>query len=161
MLKACANAGNLDKAEQLYESMCGLGPSCLILVMCVAQYVVSFGRGQRIAPNGKTFGKLMEAAAKSADIDPLARTAFWLREMRKSTLRPQLLNYNELISAAANMHDVNSAVAWFDHLEKENLQPNVISFNSVLSAAAKKGALDISVQLDFQGSDCDDAQLLF
>ncbi|CAE7258153.1 unnamed protein product [Symbiodinium pilosum] len=67
--------------------------------------------------------------------------------MRKSTFRPQLLNYNELISAAANMHDVNSAVAWFDHLEKENLQPNVISFNAVLSAAAKKGALDISVAL--------------
>ncbi|CAE7673755.1 Pentatricopeptide repeat-containing protein [Symbiodinium microadriaticum] len=116
MLKACANAGDSQAAEQLYQSMLSI----------------------RVEPNHKTFGKLIEAAAKSAQPQ---QAAIWLKEMLHCSFEPRLLNYNELISAAANGHDLDSAKSWLWHMGERRLQPNLVSYNSVLSAAAKKGDL--------------------
>ncbi|CAE7549102.1 EMB2745 [Symbiodinium sp. CCMP2592] len=117
MLKACANAGDSQTAEQLYRSMLSI----------------------RVEPNHKTFGKLIEAAAKSTQ--PQEAT-IWLQEMLHCGFEPHLLNYNELISAAANEHDLDSATSWLWHLGEKRLQPNLISYNSVLNAAAKNGDLN-------------------
>ncbi|CAE7488606.1 unnamed protein product [Symbiodinium sp. CCMP2456] len=117
MLKACANAGDSQAAEQLYQSMLSI----------------------RVEPNRKTFGKLIEAAAKSAQPQ---QAAIWLKEMLHFSFEPHVLNYNELISAAANEHDLDSAKSWLWHMGEKRLQPNLVSYNSVLSAAAKNGDLD-------------------
>eukprot|EP00439_Symbiodinium_sp_Y106_P006160 s4742_g1.t1 len=117
MLKACANAGDSGAAEQLYQSMLSI----------------------RVEPNHKTFGKLIEAAAKS---EQPQEAAVWLHEMLHCSFEPHLLNYNELISAAANEHDLDSAKSWLWHLGEKRLQPNLVSYNSVLNAAAKKGDLN-------------------
>ena len=93
----------------------------------------------RVEPNHKTFGKLIEAAAKS---EQPQEAAVWLHEMLHCSFEPHLLNYNELISAAANEHDLDSAKSWLWHLGEKRLQPNLVSYNSVLNAAAKKGDLN-------------------
>ena len=95
--------------------------------------------GIRVEPNHKTFGKLIEAAAKS---EQPQEAAVWLHEMLHCSFEPHLLNYNELISAAANEHDLDSAKSWLWHLGEKRLQPNLVSYNSVLNAAAKKGDLN-------------------
>eukprot|EP00435_Cladocopium_sp_Y103_P017352 s3835_g4.t1 len=114
MLKAYANAGEAEKAKDFYDSMVGA----------------------QIAPNMKTFGKLMEAAAKKGQVQ-MAR--FWMQEMGAAHVGT--MAYNQLITAAANAHDLRAAEAVYQEMEQLQVMPNVIAYNSILSAAAKTGDL--------------------
>eukprot|EP00440_Ansanella_granifera_P055566 gb/GFBE01060232.1/.p1 GENE.gb/GFBE01060232.1/~~gb/GFBE01060232.1/.p1 ORF type:complete len:246 (+),score=46.25 gb/GFBE01060232.1/:1-738(+) len=108
LLKAYANAGEFGGAAAWYEEC----------------------RKQGVRVNAKTFGKLIESAAKAGN---LAEAEHWLAAM---ALTPGLaaardrVSFNAVIDACAKAGNPAAALSWLEKMLKASVAPDEISFNS-------------------------------
>jgi len=113
MLKACANAGEHEHARKLFEEMRTV-----------------------TRPNDKTFGKLIEAAAKAGKYD---LADYWSQETVNHGFELNLVRFSSVIDAAAQVGDTNTAEFWRCKMIQSSVKPNLITYNTLLNAAAKRG----------------------
>jgi len=113
MLKACANAGEDARAREVFDEM---------------KHVEQ--------PNQKTFGKMIEAAARAEKHDV---AQYWHRQMEAHGFIPNLITYSSMIDAAAKDGDVVAAEYWRDQMVSRSVQPNMITYVSLMDAASRKG----------------------
>ncbi|CAE8657053.1 unnamed protein product [Polarella glacialis] len=116
VIKACANAGDVQGAETWRNQMLAAG----------------------IEPNLEHYNKIIEAAAKSGDV---ASAEKWLEAQRRSGIPVDILNYNTVIDACAKAGDLQSAQKWFAEALEVGLIPNLITYSAVIAACAKAGDL--------------------
>lgn len=120
-LKACANAGSADLAVKYFEEMLEEG----------------------IAPNGRTFGKLMEAATKQTNRQEAQR---WFRAHTNAHGQVQGLHIHMLVDAAAREGDFRAAEAWFRRFSTDTvLAPNI--WEALLCSAARAGDAELAEEL--------------
>lgn len=119
-VQACANSGSHTKAQEFYVEM----------------------RREGLSPNTRTFGKLMEAAAKAASLKDAER---WFSEL-KSKFPEEIgqIQYIMLIDAAAREGDLITAEKWFQHLNDSGNILDRRAYHGVMSAAAKAGDMKTS-----------------
>lgn len=115
-IKACANAGDLEKAELLFSEMLE----------------------QRIAPNGKGFGKMIEAAASTGN---LSAAESWFRRSA-GLCDAEAARFNLLIGAAAKARNVEAAGMWFQELLGNGVQPDKFTLWSLLEACSATGDVE-------------------
>ncbi|CAJ1348772.1 unnamed protein product [Effrenium voratum] len=125
MLKAFANAGDFDAALAHFQQM----------------------QEARVEVNSKTFGKLMEAAAKRGDNDASERVFNSLVQSAKSwkpkNKEDKQVKLNILIDASAKAGDPDRAKYWFDQLGD---LANEQSFGSLLNAYASCSKADAAIE---------------
>ncbi len=99
-------------------------------------------RREGLSPNTRTFGKLMEAAAKAASLKDAER---WFEEL-KSKFPEEIghIQYIMLIDAAAREGDPIAAEKWFQHLNDSGNILDRRAYHGVMSAAAKAGDIETS-----------------
>lgn len=103
MIKACANAGNLEEAERTFANM----------------------QAAHVAPNVQTFGKLIEAAAKSGN-DVAAD--HWLDQLQKRGFELNRIVLSEMIDAAAKAFQAESAEMWLRRMLDLKMDPGRIGY---------------------------------
>ncbi|CAE8638753.1 unnamed protein product [Polarella glacialis] len=114
-LKAYANAGDASGAMRVYKDI----------------------KKQRIHPNDKMFGKLIEASAKFGK-PKLAEK--WFHELCNTPgLDAKLINYNCVMDAHAKNGDPSAAVAFFDRMRSKAIRPNVFTYHIIMDSFAKAG----------------------
>ena len=119
--KACANAGSADLAVKYYEEMLEEG----------------------IAPNGRTFGKLMEAATKQTNRQEAQR---WFRALTNAHGQVQGLHIHMLVDAAAREGDFRAAEAWFRRFSTDMVLAPTI-WETLLCSAARAGDAKLAEEL--------------
>eukprot|EP00913_Durusdinium_trenchii_P004908 g4555.t1 len=97
----------------------------------------------QVVPNAKTYGKLMEAAAKrgetpTASLGPVDRA--------------RILHYSQLMASAAHAANLAEAEMLDEEVRSLGLVPTETYYNSLLNACAKAGDLASCRQL---GANCD------
>lgn len=112
LLKAHANAGDLVGAERCFREMEQRG----------------------VRTNEKTYGKLVEAAAKAAEPD---RAETWLQCLGSDSPVP----YNTMIDACAKANDTQRAVKWLQQMKELQLRPAGIAYHALINAFAQAGDL--------------------
>ena len=122
VIKACANAGDLTRAEQWQQRMEASG----------------------IAANAKHYGKLIEAAAKSGNV---SAAEVWFQAMNQSGLPPDIVQYNEMIDACAKAGKFEAAEKWLTRARDAELYIDMISYGAVIDACAKAGEVQVAKRL--------------
>lgn len=112
-IKACANAGDLEKAELVFSEMLEQG----------------------IEPNRKGFGKMIEAAASAGN---LSAAEDWFRRSA-GLCGAEAVHFNLLIGAAAKARNVEAAGTWFQELLRNGVQPDKFTLWSLLEACSSTG----------------------
>lgn len=112
-IKACANAGNLEKAELIFSEMLEQG----------------------IAPNRKGFGKMIEAAASTGN---LSAAEDWFRRSA-GLCGAEAVDFNLLIQAAAKARNAEAAGTWFQELLWNDIQPDKFTLRGLLEACSSTG----------------------
>ena len=96
-----------------------------------------------IAPNGRTFGKLMEAATKQTNRQEAQR---WFRAHTNAHGQVQGLHIHMLVDAAAREGDFRAAEAWFRRFSTDTvLAPNI--WEALLCSAARAGDAELAENL--------------
>ncbi|CAJ1362530.1 unnamed protein product [Effrenium voratum] len=101
VIKACANAGRLERAEYWHARL----------------------KDMNLEQNDKGFGKLVEAASKAGNL-PKAEEYF--RQLELLDGRMPTTAYNCVLAAAAKSGDLNAATRWRSRMEDQNVQPDRI-----------------------------------
>eukprot|EP00435_Cladocopium_sp_Y103_P022424 s2244_g5.t1 len=111
LMKAYANRGLGQKAAEWHNKMCS----------------------QRIRTNAKTYGKVIEAFAKSGDLE---NALAYLARMSQF-FPPDKINFNTVIAAAAQAGLVPETEALVLGLTQQRIEPSLESYGSLLNAYAK------------------------
>ncbi|CAE8611689.1 unnamed protein product [Polarella glacialis] len=86
-----------------------------------------------ITPNEKTFGKLMEAAAKVGEVTVAEG---WLRMHVEAGFQLDMMDLNTMAASFAKLGDLKGAERWlFDEAGKLGLSPTTTSFNILMDLA--------------------------
>ena len=112
-----------------------------------------------IRPNGRTLGKLMEAAAKQCNRREAQR---WFSALSNAQQDVEELHVHMLVDAAAREGDFYAAEAWFARFSADHvLAPSI--WNALLCAAARAGDVTLteSLLLKFAKSGMQPDQLTF
>merc|ERR1712118_49150 len=91
--------------------------------------------------NAKTYGKLVEAAAKNGDADCAVR---WLGVL-DSKFGIDSVALNAVIHAHVVAERIEDAVKWLRTMSNKDLQADATSYNTVLAAFSKQGRADDAV----------------
>jgi pentatricopeptide repeat protein len=83
-----------------------------------------------------TFGSVIHASAKSGDVH---RAAYWIEEMFRRRITPNIVCFNTALHACARSGDVNLASLWFQKICAAGIEPNKITFNCMIDTYAKVG----------------------
>ncbi|CAK9063307.1 unnamed protein product, partial [Durusdinium trenchii] len=127
-LKALANAGETLSAEQFFEEM----------------------EAEKVEPNAKTFGKLIEGAARVGDT---ARALHWFHRLSKK-FHVDVDHYNMLARAFFVSGDLVTGARWlFEETGKRGIEPDIVGYNQYLDALSVQGRLEEAQQL-FQRLQC-------
>eukprot|EP00438_Fugacium_kawagutii_P030894 Skav215847 [mRNA] locus=scaffold1630:151457:153034:- [translate_table: standard] len=89
-----------------------------------------------ISPNAKTYGKLIEAAAKAARLKDAER---WFRELELQRDEIGTVPYIMLIDAACRERDLPAAERWLKRLADSGQKLDHLAFHGIMSAAAAVG----------------------
>ena len=84
-------------------------------------------------PNVRTYGKLIEAAAKAASLKDAEK---WFEELESVSDQIGQAPYIMLIDAAARERDVAAAERWLKRLADSGQPLDIVAFHGVMSAAA-------------------------
>jgi len=110
LLDACMSVGDLDRAKNIFEDLCGSGLR-LNVVHCT------------------TFIKGLIAAGKLGEADDV------LSEMlRMPNVKPDLITYSTLVKAHADQGNVTAALAILERMIQQGVSPDEIMFNGVLNS---------------------------
>ena len=90
-------------------------------------------RREQIVPNARTYGKLIEAAAKAASLKDAEK---WFEELESVSDQIGQAPYIMLIDAAARERDVAAAERWLKRLADSGQPLDIVAFHGVMSAAA-------------------------
>jgi pentatricopeptide repeat protein len=83
-----------------------------------------------------TFGSVIHASAKVGNV---ARAEYWMDEMMRRGVIPNLVCFNTVLHACAHNGDHARAMKWFQKIVDARITPNKITFNSMIDAYAKAG----------------------
>ena len=92
-----------------------------------------------LAPNSKSFGKVMEAHAKSGNVK---KAEEWFRALGEAGFELDEVAHATLIDACAKAKNSSAAQKWYTSLQKhlpEGAVPSVHSITAVMDACAKAG----------------------
>lgn len=113
MLKAHANAGDTDKASILYQDM----------------------MRNQVRVNGRTFGKLVKAAARRGNAE---EAEMWLARLSDAPeLAVDAIACSAVIDAHAKASQPEKAMVCLEHMASFRLRPDEVAYNAVIDAHAK------------------------
>ncbi|CAE8616782.1 unnamed protein product [Polarella glacialis] len=117
MIKACSDSGDARSGEEFYDSLQTL----------------------RLQPNSKTYGKLIEAAAKSGNI---AVAESWMNKL-STAMDPDRVHFSTMIDACAKKGDVARAHGWFakmiDSVGLSDPKSDTAALSAVIEVYAQQG----------------------
>jgi len=132
VLKACARSGDVARAEHWHDTMVNEG----------------------VQVNHKSFGKLIEAAAKLGQVGPaesffrrlcanVTETPRGAATHASAAARPNKIivgpsKYNAVIHASAKSSDARRSACWLERMAA-TMQPDDIAYNSTITASARAG----------------------
>lgn len=146
-LNEAAELGDVQKAEELFSAVFPLTPQNKHTMTCNTLMKAYANRGlghkaaewhnrmcsQRIRTNAKTYGKVIEAFAKSGDLE---NALAYLARMSQF-FPPDKINFNTVIAAAAQAGLVPETEALMLGLTQRRIEPSLESYGSLLNAYAK------------------------
>eukprot|EP00913_Durusdinium_trenchii_P029418 g27577.t1 len=99
---------------------------------------------EKVEPNAKTFGKLIEGAARVGDT---ARALHWFHRLSKK-FHVDVDHYNMLARAFFVSGDLVTGARWlFEETGKRGIEPDIVGYNQYLDALSVQGRLEHSPNL--------------
>ncbi|CAL1158762.1 unnamed protein product [Cladocopium goreaui] len=151
MLKACANAGNIDKALHFFEE--GIKAGCVPDVLTFTTMISVFKKEGNVAGAEEWFSK-MEAAGVEPDVAAFTcvirvcgtagdelNAGKWLAKLKAAGCQPNQLTYHALIICALTQKDFAKADMWLKHMLDLGLTPLLKTFHKLLEACEPAGDL--------------------
>eukprot|EP00933_Yihiella_yeosuensis_P037560 TRINITY_DN31550_c0_g1_i2.p1 TRINITY_DN31550_c0_g1~~TRINITY_DN31550_c0_g1_i2.p1 ORF type:complete len:849 (-),score=157.68 TRINITY_DN31550_c0_g1_i2:209-2755(-) len=114
-LHACARAGELKRAEGMF------------------QRIVARGKTQ---PDAICFNALINASVKANNIE---RAEMWLNQMMEAGVPPSVVSYTTVLHAHARAGNVEAAEKGLELMNEQGIEANVVSYSALIHACVKAG----------------------
>jgi len=115
---ACAKAGDMARAEAIFEK------------------IVSRGRTQ---PDAIGYNALINAAVKAGDT---VRAEHWLSTMLTSGVAPSVVSYTTVLHAHARAGNIEKAEEGLERMLQDGIDANVVSYSALIHACVKAGDVE-------------------